>query len=384
MSRYTTLPKLQTLIAFVFTSAILTSCITYQAASVYGNDGIYSQTTPQVAQQAAPQPNEYTDYFAEKANEYGDIVDSEVFTDVDGYYSDNEEVGTDNYNGNGAWGDNPNVVNVNFYDAGYQGFYGWDNSWMFGNQLSMYGYGFNGWGWNNPWGWNRWNTGWGWNNFGWNTGWGWNGGWYNGWGWNTGWRNNNLGFRNRYYGNNYAVNASRRGNYRTTAVPATQGRTRSNLTTSANRASSRYRSNASLGSTRSSRSYISGKTNTLRNGTYRTSRSTRANATSTNRYISRTPSSNSRYTTNRSSNRYSTGTRNVRPNYRTNAPTSRSSNTVRRSAPRSSSRSSGTIRRSSSSRSSSGSNVRSSSSSSRSSSSGRSSSGGSSRSSRKN
>ena len=98
----------------------------------------------------------YKNYFREELVALeGEVVENDVFTDVDQYSSDNAETEiSDNIRyteqGRGAWGDQPGTVEVNIYH--------------------------NNWGWNN-WGWNNW----GWNNFGWNN-WGWNN-----WGWNGPW-----------------------------------------------------------------------------------------------------------------------------------------------------------------------------------------------------
>src|SRR5690606_38056388 len=88
------------------------SCGSYQSASYY-DDGIYADRTERVQigeryekQQVQPKQNSYGDYFGQKADEYGEILDSEIFTDIDGYYgnveSDSLEVNPNinYYNGN--------------------------------------------------------------------------------------------------------------------------------------------------------------------------------------------------------------------------------------------------------------------------------------------
>lgn len=57
--------------------SLIVSCGSYQEASYYDNDGIYSTGTRQqvTEAEAAPnnQANEYQDYFGQQANEYGAI-----------------------------------------------------------------------------------------------------------------------------------------------------------------------------------------------------------------------------------------------------------------------------------------------------------------------
>jgi len=256
------LQKIRTAALFAVVGLLVVSCGSYQQASYYDTDGIYGANEPRVTVERAPRQtpqvkqkkgdNTYTDYFGQKADQYGEILEGEIFTDVDSYSSgvENDSISevdlteyytSDNdYAGNGGWGDNPTSVNINIYDNGW-------NNWGWG------GAGF-GWGWNDPW---LWNGGWGWNNWGYGGyGWGWNrwnrwnrwgwGGWnnwgYGGWGWNNwGWANN-WGYGNR----GYAYNSSRRGYYNnnrplTRTNSRTSFRGRSNLNTSRSATASRYR-----------------------------------------------------------------------------------------------------------------------------------------------
>ena len=169
--------------AVLMVSAIfVASCGSYQQASYY-DDGIYSSNDRVVGVEKRnaqgmrieeQESNMYGEYFGDRANEIGEVLDSEVFTDIDSYSSQaqNDSIPfgeqtdyfayNNNYNGNPGWGDNPTSISINVYD----------NSW---------GWGGYGWGWNDPW---LWNAGWGWNSpyYGW--GWGWNNPWrYNRWGW---------------------------------------------------------------------------------------------------------------------------------------------------------------------------------------------------------
>src|SRR5690606_8701942 len=163
-----------------------------QQASYYDNDGIYSNGDQQVTEgnysrsQPQERSNTYGDYFGEKANQYQDILDNEIFTDVDSYYggSDQDSIApapngnyfasNNDYNGYGGWGDNPTSVNINVYNGGYGGFgYGYYDPWVWG-----YGCGY--WGYYNPW-YRPWYGGY------WGGYWGMGHGYYPGWAWGGGW-----------------------------------------------------------------------------------------------------------------------------------------------------------------------------------------------------
>lgn len=325
--------KIRNITMLMTLALVVASCGSYQQASYYDNDGIYASNTPETVErrpeqrvnnQRSAETDTYTDYFEEKANQYNDILDSEIFTDVDAY-STNENgeyvqqnqltdyyANENDYQGYGGWGDNATSVSINIYDNGwnnwgYGGQFGWGNSlWGWNN----YGYGgYYGYGWNNPWRWNRWNN-WGYSGFGFGYagyGYGWNSPYYNyGYGYGNRNYNRHYGYNNR----NYAVSNSRRGNYirpSTNSAISSALRGRSNVNTRGD--SPRYRSTTSRTATtrsstgtRSSRTYSGNSTTTRRsvgvdqNRAYRTSRSTRA----TPRYNSSSRSSNT-------TNRYSTG-----------------------------------------------------------------------------
>jgi len=381
-------------ITVVFLSAILASCGSYQQASYYDNDGIYADRTEQVrvtqqprASQPAPKQDAFGEYFDQKANEYGEILESEVFTDVDGYYSDveNDSLMNDqsfqyngnnnDYNGYAAWGDNPTNVNINVYDNnwGWAGDpFGWGYSGFYGGFYGGY------YGYYNPWRWNRY--GYGWNN------WGWGGYGYYGWGsyyhpyyyspyYYRPYRHYPYYYSRSRYGNNlynrsYAYNASRRGTYNSrSSLNSTALRGRSNQNTTTRQSTSRYRSTPSRSNVNRSNTtsrYSRSSTGTTsrskvgvdameRNRSYRTSRSTRA--------VPKYNSSTRRNQTYRSSSPNRSTYKSTAPRTSTynRSSSTRSSNSTYRSSSPTRSSSSGTYRSSSSSRSSSGS-VRSSSS----------------------
>ena len=130
-------------VALVIVVGILVvSCGSYQQASYYDNDGIYDDGNVRIVEKTPhrtiqkKKDNQYADYFGQKADEYGEILDSEIFTDIDGYSSEvqndsiaNEDDLTSYYNPNndyagyGGWGDNATDVNINIYDNGW----GWNN-----------------------------------------------------------------------------------------------------------------------------------------------------------------------------------------------------------------------------------------------------------------
>ncbi|MBO6534382.1 MAG: hypothetical protein JJ967_15200, partial [Muricauda sp.] len=171
--------KLRTPAILMVAALFMASCGSYQQASYY-DDGIYTPNNRVVsvekrnaqAERVEQQENNiYGDYFGDKANEYGEILDSEVFTDVDSYSSQTQNdtipygeqtdyfAYNNNYNGNPGWGDNPSNISINVYDNSWG--WGWNDPWLWNG-----GWGWNagwGWGWNNPWRWNRW----GWGGLGW-------------------------------------------------------------------------------------------------------------------------------------------------------------------------------------------------------------------------
>ena len=135
-----TLPR-QKFLPFSFLALIailMGSCGSYQQASYYDDDGIYANGTREVrvekrsAEAVRTQQVEddiYGEYFGQKAQEYSDILDSEIFTDVDDYYGgvENDSIlgeqtdyfaDNNTYTGNPGWGDNPTSVSINVYGNG--------------------------------------------------------------------------------------------------------------------------------------------------------------------------------------------------------------------------------------------------------------------------
>lgn len=384
---------------------MMTSCGSYQQASYYDNDGIYSSGSGYgvaTRQEQAPRRQAetkksdfYENYFGERAKELGQVLDSEVFTDIDSYTStDSLGVARDSLLGD------PNDYLA--YDNDYEGYGGWGDQG--GGNVTVnvwggnYGWGWNNWGWYSPWygggwygGWYSpwaWNYGWGWNNWGWgwnNWGWGWNS-WYGnpyygyawgypGYGWGWGWGYPHYGYRNTY-----AYNSGRRGYYnrgsqnlqgsRYTAGTAGSNRYRTNSGRSNLGTSSRSNLGSSdrYASARTARSRVNADA-AARNQAYRSSRTTRTPyyydgaGRSTQRYTSsdrsgtngRTYSSGSTYgrapgsynnsgdTSGRTYRNYSSGspTRSSGGTYRSSGGSYRSSGGSYRSSGGSSSRSSG-------------------------------------------
>jgi len=154
------LQKIRTAALFAVVGLLVVSCGSYQQASYYDNDGIYGSNERRVAVDRAPRQqapraqrsvdNTYSQYFGQKADEFNEILDDEIFTDVDSYSSGiaNDSINnvdltayyeSDNdYAGQAGWGENPQSVNINIVGGGW-------NNW---------GGGF-GMGWNDPWLWNR-------------------------------------------------------------------------------------------------------------------------------------------------------------------------------------------------------------------------------------
>ncbi|MDR5591844.1 hypothetical protein [Christiangramia sp. SM2212] len=214
----------------------MVSCGSYQYSG-YEADGIYGESRPGIWEQQDQQVNEvrpnnensyYKDLFAQQSQMVGEVLESDIFTDVDSYSSNN---GYDNYSevggdvayvgGNAPWGEDPDTYTVNiinrggFYGGFYDGFYGaYYSPWRFGYG---YRYPFYGGGWFDPY----WPGNWGgfgpyaygapgWNigfgiNFGYNFGYGY-GGYYNPY---YPYFYNNY-YHNNYYNNRYAYNTGRR------------------------------------------------------------------------------------------------------------------------------------------------------------------------------
>lgn len=187
----------------------LASCSSYQYSG-YEADGIYGESRPGIFEQENPQTTEvrpnnnssyYKNLFGQQSQMVGEVLESEIFTDVESYtsndgYENYSEVGGDvaYVGGNAPWGEDPDTYTINIINNGFGGFY---SPWRFG-----YGYGY-GWGFGNPYfgGWydpfwdpfypnwgpwgpwgNRWGRGWAYNGgFGYGFGWGWNNPYYGYW-----------------------------------------------------------------------------------------------------------------------------------------------------------------------------------------------------------
>ena len=146
MIHSTPLKNIRTSALMALVGLLAVSCGSYQSASYYDNDGIYgnretrviTERAPrQVQQQRAPEgENTHADYFGQKADQYTDILESEIFTDVDSYASgvENDSIydtgltsyytPDNDYAGNAGWGESPSNVNINIYDNGFNN-WGW-------------------------------------------------------------------------------------------------------------------------------------------------------------------------------------------------------------------------------------------------------------------
>lgn len=310
-------------------SLLVASCGTYEYVG-YNNDGIYSEvpssqrvlTEVQTVETVDSDAGYYKNYFQERKREVDAVVaQSDIFTDVDDYSSDYTQP-QDTLamrTGYSGWGQTNDVVNINFYNNGWNN-WGWD-PWLWGP-----GWGWNRWGvgwgtWGLGWGWNNWGWGIGWNGWGWDPwlpgpGWGWGGFYGPGWGWGPGW-----GVGGFYpYSNNIAFMGSRRGD----AFAAGYGRNNTlgrsanlNNTAIGRRSSSALPANSNLRRTveqnnlrRSGNTRMSTR-NTInsRNGTLTRGNSTRANNTSrsSSRLGNTSRSSGSTATTRSSSSSRSSG-----------------------------------------------------------------------------
>lgn len=126
----------------------LASCGSYQYSG-YESDGIYGESRPGIWEQQEPEVTEvrpnnensyYKNLFAQQSQMVDEALESDVFTDVDSYSSND---GYENYSeaggdvayvgGNAPWGQDPDTYTVNVYNNGFYG--GFYSPWR-------YGYGF--------------------------------------------------------------------------------------------------------------------------------------------------------------------------------------------------------------------------------------------------
>ena len=154
------LPKFSTAAIAAIVGLMVVSCGSYQQASYYDNDGIYADPNDRIVERAPQnsrpvtqqkEKNTYSEYFGRKADQYEEILEGEVFTDIDSYSSEveNDSIAEDqltdyyspdnDYQGYAGWGDNVTDVNINIYESPGFGFYNpWFNTWGYGN---FWGYG---------------------------------------------------------------------------------------------------------------------------------------------------------------------------------------------------------------------------------------------------
>lgn len=226
MRTFTSIFKNITAPAGILMLLVLSGCSSYQYSG-YETDGIYGESRPGIWEQPQEQVTEvkpnngnsyYKDLFAQQGQMYGEILESDVFTDVDSYssntgYEDYNEVGGDvaYVGGNAPWGEDPDSYAVNIYNNNRFGFGfgpGWGPGWGMGwGYASFYDPFFDPF-WPNPYFygnypyygvasyWGGWGFGFGFNN------------WYRPWGWNRGYWNSP--YYNRYYNRPIAYNNSRR------------------------------------------------------------------------------------------------------------------------------------------------------------------------------
>ncbi len=125
------------------------SCSSYQYSG-YEADGIYGEPRPGILEREQPETTEvkpnnnnsyYKNLFAQQSEMVGEVLESDIFTDVEDYSSND---GYDNYSevggdvayigGNAPWGQDPDTYTINIYNNGFYG--GFYSPWR-------YGYGWN-------------------------------------------------------------------------------------------------------------------------------------------------------------------------------------------------------------------------------------------------
>ncbi|MFD2914930.1 hypothetical protein [Psychroserpens luteus] len=248
---------------------LLASCGSYQYVG-YDNDGIYSDNEDVVYEEArtvsVQDQSVYKDYFTEKSLQYSEIPDdgSAIFTDIDSYEGNyDDEYVEDTQAGYAGWGQESTDVSINIYNSGWNSPY-WGDGYGYGRYRP---WGYNSFGWNNPYGYNY-----GWNSWGWNMGfgYGWNSGY--GYGYGYGWNNNFWCppyYRNNYSrGSSYAYNSGRRGANTSNLNRNSNYSRRSSSSSLSRRTSSTIRNNSSIrprtSSPRTNNSSIRPRTSTPR------------------------------------------------------------------------------------------------------------------------
>ncbi|WP_300434047.1 hypothetical protein [Christiangramia sp.] len=153
MELYYTLKNKIRLLLAPLAALALVSCGSYQYSG-YEADGIYGESRPGIWEQPEQRTTEvkpnnennyYKNLFAQQSEMVGEVLESDVFTDVDSYssndgYENYSEVGGDvaYVGGNAPWGEDPDTYTVNIYNNGFGGLYGGlYRPWRFG-----YGYGY--------------------------------------------------------------------------------------------------------------------------------------------------------------------------------------------------------------------------------------------------
>lgn len=127
----------------------LASCSSYQYSG-YEADGIYGEARPGIWEQEAPQTTEvkpsnnntyYQNLFAQQSQMVGEMLEGDIFTDVESYssntgYDDYSETGGDvaYVGGYAPWGNSPDTYTINIYNRGFYSpwYYGYGSRWGWG------------------------------------------------------------------------------------------------------------------------------------------------------------------------------------------------------------------------------------------------------------
>lgn len=288
----------------------ISSCSSFKNSSYDDHDGIYSssnstrettldenQTYTQTRQSSV-----YADKFRDMQEEF---EETEYFTDVDAYTSNETDTVYVIERSYAGWGNNSNEINVNYYNTGWNNWGwgwnswygpGWNNGFYYGNTWGIgLNYGWNYWGWNNWY--NPYFYGYGWNNY-----WGWNN-WYS-------------PYYAGYYNNHVAYNGGRRGSVYTGNSGRSAGRTATVTGRNSQIGNATVRSTRSRSSEIRSNNSTRTRNTTTNPRTYTTPRSTtsprntttpRSTTTPRNYSTPRSSSSGSSYGGGRSSGGFSSG-----------------------------------------------------------------------------
>ena len=148
---YLTKIKTTSLLLSIFALVSLSSCGSYQSA-YNDDDGIYnSSSNNQTSDEEVVSDTNQQEYFTKSYEEYMNIQDGDLITNVDDYYYDDQLEGANNdessnYSGSSPWGYSDNTsFTINVGNNGYFGYPFYNRYYSFGFNNPYYGGYHNAW-----------------------------------------------------------------------------------------------------------------------------------------------------------------------------------------------------------------------------------------------